>query len=36
MWFSLLATKENHGESNLVSELVTLYNAARTHFRQNP
>ena len=31
-WFSLLAAKENHGETNLVSRLVTLYNHARTHF----
>ena len=31
-WFSLLAAKENHPESNLVSNLVTLYNHARTYF----
>src|SRR3989344_4527765 len=31
-WFSLLAAKETHGETNLVSRLVTLYNHARTHF----
>jgi len=35
-WFSLAAAKENHSESNLVSNLVTLYNAARTYFQQNP
>ena len=31
-WFSLLAAKENHPESNLVFTLVTLYNHARTYF----
>jgi len=29
-WFSLAAAKENHSESNLVSNLVRVYRAART------
>ena len=34
-WFSLAAAKENHSESNRVSNLVTLYNAARTYFERS-
>ena len=34
-WFSLAVAKENHSESNLVSNLVTLYRAARTYFSTN-
>jgi hypothetical protein len=33
-WFSLAGGKVHHSESNLVSTLVTLYNAARTYFEQ--
>ena len=35
-WFSLSAIKENQSNSDLSSNLMTLYDVARTYFSNNP
>ncbi|OGG49822.1 hypothetical protein A2763_03585 [Candidatus Kaiserbacteria bacterium RIFCSPHIGHO2_01_FULL_54_36] len=34
-WFSVAAATENQSETDLVSSIVSIYNAARTYFSTN-
>ena len=34
-WFSVAAATENQSETDLVSRIVSIYNAARTYFSTN-